>query len=46
MKPGLIKNRPNARFVEKLGKCIPFVDKIDAIDLAKYAHELTLKILQ
>lgn len=45
LKPGLIKNRPGARFVEKMGKFVPFIDKIEAIDLAKFAHELTLKKL-
>lgn len=46
LKPGLIKNRPNARFGEKIFKCVPFIDKIEAIDLAKYTHELTLKTLK
>lgn len=29
-----------------MAKYVPFLDKIDAVELAKYAHELTLKTLK
>lgn len=35
-RPGLLLNRDNdARFIEKLGSIVPFIDKIEATDLAK-----------
>lgn len=42
----MIKNRKDARLVEKIFKFTPFIDKIEALDLAKFAHNLALKVLK
>lgn len=46
LKPGLIKDRKDARFVENLFKWVPFFPKIKAEQLGQFSQLYTEEVIQ